>query len=167
MQNKEIKKTELALKPRTQKSPLLLILVSFAILALIISGFALLKQRVERVDYKKVSIVGKVFKLELADTYSKRVDGLSQRDSIPADGGMFFNFGEDGDWRMWMLQMRFPIDIVWLANDGKVVGIKHSAQPAEYPEVYRAEQPSRYVIEVRAGAIKQLGLKVGDTVQVK
>jgi uncharacterized membrane protein (UPF0127 family) len=167
MQNKETKKTESAPKPITQKSPLILILVSITIIVLLISGFTLLKQRVERVDYKKVTIAGKVFKLELADTDSKRADGLSQRDNIPSDGGMFFDFNTDGDWRMWMLQMRFPIDIVWLANDGKVVGIKNSAQPGEYPEIYRAEQLSRYAIEVQAGTAKQLDLKEGDTVQIK
>ena len=163
MQNKETKKTESA---RKQQSPLVYILAVVGILTVLIGGFFVLKNQVNTVQYRQVTIGSKQFNLEVADTASEREKGLSERDSIPNDGGMLFDFKENGNWQMWMLQMRFPIDIAWLTKEGTVVGIKNSAQPGDYPDVYYAEQPSWYVIEVPAGTFNNLGVKEGDTIKL-
>jgi uncharacterized membrane protein (UPF0127 family) len=163
MQNKETKKTESA---RKQHGPLLLILVSLTIVVGLLSGFLVLRQHVNNVGFKDVTIGNKKFTLEIADTQSKREKGLSERDNLAPDHGMLFDFTENGDWRMWMVQMRFPIDIAWLTKDGKIVYIKHNAQPGDYPEIYHAGQQSWYAIEVPTGTFDDQAVKEGDTIRI-
>jgi uncharacterized membrane protein (UPF0127 family) len=163
MPNKETKKTESA---RKQPNPILYILTTIALVALLIGGFFVFKQSVNHIDYRKVAIGDKTFTLELANTKSEREKGLSEREPITSDAGMLFDFGKNGDWQMWMLQMRFPIDMAWVTKDGKIVHIKPSAQPGDYPDVYHAEQPSWYVVEVPAGTFANLGVHEGDTIKL-
>ncbi len=163
MPNKETKKTESA---RKQRGPLALIVASIAIVIALVAGFFVFRQHVNNVGFTDVTIGKKAFTLEIADTPAKREKGLSQRDALGADKGMLFDFEENGDWRMWMVQMRFPIDIAWLTKDGKVVYIKHNAKPGEYPEIYHANQPSWYVIEVPEGTFDSQGVKEGDTIRI-
>jgi uncharacterized membrane protein (UPF0127 family) len=77
---------------------------------------------------------------------------------------MLFDFGANGEWRMVMRKMRFPIDMVWVAQDKKIVHIEHNATPAEYPEVYKSETPAYYVVELPSGTMKRLNVQVGDSI---
>lgn len=162
-QNKETAKTGLV---RRQRSPYLLIGITILIIIVIIGGFFLIKKRVDFVAYKNVTIGNRVYELEVADTEAAREQGLSERDNIPSNGGMFFDFKSDGDWRIWMLKMRFNIDIAWLDKSGKIVFIKDNAEPASYPEAYHPNAIARYVIEVPAGTFKAQSVKVGNYIDV-
>lgn len=166
MQNKETKKIELVHK-NLQKSAIPYILLSIFIVVLLVVGFFVLKNQVNKVTYRVVNIGGTSYKLEVADTSAKREKGLSERDGLADKTGMLFDFETEGDWRMWMLQMRFPIDIAWLDKSGMIIYIKPSAQPGDYPEVYHAEKSSWYAVEVPAGTFEQLGVKVGDKIQLQ
>ncbi len=162
MQNKETAKTVSAPK---QTGPLLYIVITLLLtVILVVAGFWLYKN-VTKIDYVQATIKGQAYKLEVANSESEREKGLSERDSLQANHGMLFDFQQDGDWRIWMLQMRFPIDIVWLNADKKVVAVKADATPGSYPEVFHADQQNRYVIELNAGDVYRLGLQAGDTVQ--
>lgn len=166
MQNKETKKIESAPKIKTQKSfwPFLIIsLIVFICLAIVAIWFV---NRVNTIVYKNAQIGQQTYKLEVAQTEEARQKGLSERDKLEKNTGMFFDFKQNGNWRMWMVQMRFPIDIAWLDENYKIIKIKSNAQPGDYPEVYYASKPSRYVIEVNSGVFESLNVKVGDTVKL-
>lgn len=163
MQNKETKKTALALK-QTSYWPLLVVTVIIVSL-LIVLGFLFVK-RVNTIVYKNAIIGQQVFDLELADTKEARVKGLSERDNLAPNKGMLFDFKENSNPQMHMLQMRFPIDIAWIDENYKIVYIKNNAVPAEYPDVYYAPTQSRFVIEVPAGTFEKLGVKQGDSVKI-
>jgi uncharacterized protein len=163
MQNKETKKTASAPK---QKGPLAYIIGSVLILVVIIIGFVFIFSKSTEVNYKTVKIGAEVFRLEVSDDEATRTQGLSERDSLDKNQGMLFDFKESGDWRIWMLKMRFPIDIAWLAKDGKIITIKNNAEPGSYPELYKADAPSWYVIEVPAGTFERLGVKIGDVIKL-
>jgi hypothetical protein len=75
---------------------------------------------------------------------------------------MLFDFNGTGNWRLWMINMHFDIDMAWLAKDGQIIYIKTNATPASYPETFGATKPSRYVIEVPAFTFNRLGVKEGD-----
>jgi uncharacterized protein len=163
---KDTKKTELVRKLRAQRGPWLLIILVVVIVAVVGFGIFELTKRVNHIAYQNVKIGNQTYKLEVADTEAARIKGLSQRDSLPANTGMLFNFKTDGDWRIWMIDMHFNIDIMWLNESGKIVHVKENATPAEYPEIYHANQPNRYVIELSAGSIERLSLKVGDAIDI-
>jgi uncharacterized membrane protein (UPF0127 family) len=70
---------------------------------------------------------------------------------------------------MWMPDMNFPLDIVWLNEKFVVVNVNHAVQPclnrSECPN-YSSGVPVRYAIEVNAGATDRLGLRTGVRVNV-
>lgn len=100
---------------------------------------------------------------EVARTESELQRGLSGRQDLPVGRAMLFLFDKDKRWEIWMKDMRFAIDIIWLDQYQKVVHIEHAVQPdAEPHRVYRPPQPARYVLEVRAGVAKQLRAAVGQ-----
>ncbi|MFH2118243.1 MAG: DUF192 domain-containing protein [Candidatus Paceibacterota bacterium] len=69
----------------------------------------------------------KLLTVELVNTPESITQGLSGREGLEVDG-MLFVFTQPQIVSFWMKDMRFPIDIVWLA-DGQIVGIERNAQP--------------------------------------
>jgi uncharacterized protein len=105
---------------------------------------------------------GTSVKVEIADTSSKRIQGLSGRASLPEDRGLLFVFDTTNYHGIWMNKMLIPIDIIWLDDSFTVVSIKRDAVPESYPEVYRPSVPARYVLEVNAGFVAAHNILVGD-----
>src|SRR3954469_19885695 len=62
--------------------------------------------------FEDVKISGKTFHLELALEQDKRFKGLSDRESIPADGGMLFVFPQPVTSSFVMRDCPVPIDII-------------------------------------------------------
>lgn len=111
----------------------------------------------------KAQIGGINYSLELVNTDLTRQKGLSGKPKLELNTGMLFDFKQDGYWQIWMKDMNFAIDILWLNNQKQIVGIKQDALPQNYPETYGAEKQSRYVIELPAGSVKERNIKIGDT----
>jgi len=120
---------------------------------------------------------GQWFTLETALDEDKQARGLGGRESIPDDGGMIFVFDNDKERNFWMLECLVDIDIIYVERTGYIVSTytmkaQPLQQPGEADRAYRdrlravAAYPSnglaRFVIELRAGRIKELGLKRGD-----
>jgi len=62
--------------------------------------------------------------------------------------------------------MTFPLDIIWLSDDGTIVYIRPDLSPVTYPQAFGPDFPARYVLEVSAGYARQNDVKVGDKVQL-
>lgn len=96
--------------------------------------------------------------------------GLSGRDAIGADG-MLFLLPQKRVATFWMKEMKFDIDIIWIAN-GKIVGIAPNV-PKPAPEtqledlpLYSSPEAVQAVLEVPAGQAQAYNLEVGDTVEI-
>lgn len=98
-----------------------------------------------------------------AITPEERMRGLSGRKTLGADG-MFFYFDEADYHGMWMKEMSFPIDIVWIDAERHVVGIDEHVDPDTYPRVFAAPVPVPYALEMNAGAVDTFGIEKGDVV---
>lgn len=109
-----------------------------------------------------VTIGNVSLRVEIADTSAERRQGLSGRDRIGADG-LLFVFPEDGHPGIWMKDMHFPIDILWLNAQGTIVHIEQNVSPETYPTVFRSPQPARYVLETNAYYTSTFGIKTGQT----
>lgn len=93
-----------------------------------------------------------VFKTWVAKTPEEREKGLSGTAKLRDDQAMLFVFGSDSKWSIWMKDMSYPIDIVWLDKDKKVVYIVKNAPPESYPyESFAPKEDARYVVEFPAG----------------
>ena len=106
------------------------------------------------------------FTVEVADTQSKREQGLGERNSMPANHGMLFDFKQNGKWQMWMLNMRYSLDMAWLDENGNVVYVRENLTPDTFPKVFIPDTDARYVLEVNAGSLQSAGVKRGDTVRL-
>lgn len=102
------------------------------------------------------------FRLERATTDQQRIQGLSGRDRLANDVGMLFDFANEDTHCMWMKDMKFSLDMVWLDAHKKVTHIAQHVSPGTYPESFCGL--GRYVLEVNAGLAEQRGIRVGKTV---
>lgn len=98
----------------------------------------------------------------VADTQSKRDKGLSGRKKLGLFEGMYFIFHKDGRYGIWMKDMKFPIDIIWLDRNHEVVHIEKNISPETFPKVFTPSKPARYVLEVKSGFSDRHFLKKGD-----
>jgi uncharacterized protein len=113
----------------------------------------------EQVLIKSALFVGYV-----ADTNEKREQGLSGKGFLPSNTSMLFKFDTPDTHGIWMKDMHFPIDIIWLDKNKTIVNLISDADPSTYPHVFYPPKESLYVLEVRAGLIKDKGLKLGDEI---
>lgn len=102
-------------------------------------------------------VAGQSFNIERADTEASRKKGLSGRDSIGAKDAMLFVFDKPGQRCMWMKDMKFSIDMVWLDASKRIVAIEHNVSPDTYPKNF-CHDNAQYVLEFAAGTAKRLGL---------
>jgi uncharacterized membrane protein (UPF0127 family) len=102
---------------------------------------------------------------EVVDTESTLEKGLGGRKCIGPDQGMLFVFKEPGVHSFGMQGMKFPIDMVWLGADRTVVWQERNVSPSTSPtSFFNRNDPAQYVLELKAGTARKLGLKIGSPV---
>ena len=111
---------------------------------------------------------GKVLQTELMIKDEDRQMGLMFRPSLPLDHALLFVFAEPDFHGIWMKNCKFPIDIVWLDADHKVVHVYEGAPPckAERSEdcaVYTPLRKASYVVEINSSQARREKIVVGST----
>ena len=107
----------------------------------------------------------KVF-VEIMDTPEKRAHGLSGRSLLSENEGMLFVFEEkDIMPAFWMKDMSFAIDIIWIDENFKIIGIEENLSPDTFPRAFSPSEPVKYVLETPAGWSKKNSIRVGDNVE--
>ena len=91
-----------------------------------------------------------VVQVELARTDKQRARGLMFRRDLPRDRGMLFVFDESSEHPFWMHETLIALDLIYLGDDRRVVGVVANAEPrTDTPRT--VGKPSRYVVEVSGG----------------
>jgi uncharacterized membrane protein (UPF0127 family) len=124
--------------------------------------FTWLLYKITKFEKKQIRIKGRKFSVLIADTLARGAVGLMYRPKIKENEGMLFIFPFKHRWRIWMLNMRFPLDVIWLDADGRVVHIENNLQPCSsflscMP--YAPKSKAKYVLELNSGCAKKLGIK--------
>jgi len=104
------------------------------------------------------------FSVEVADTPERRALGLMHRRSMPANAGMLFDFKSDQPVSMWMRNTIIPLDMLFIARDGRIVNIVERTVPFSETGI-PSQGPVRAVLELNAGTASRLGIKPGDRVK--
>ncbi|QQR64434.1 DUF192 domain-containing protein [Candidatus Kaiserbacteria bacterium] len=106
-------------------------------------------------------------RVEIVDSEIERAQGLSGREKIDDRyKGMFFIFPEEDYIGIWMKDMKFSIDIVWIDEDLTVIGIEKNVSPNTYPRVFRPNRPAKYVLETETQYPELIGIHVGQKVRI-
>jgi uncharacterized membrane protein (UPF0127 family) len=103
------------------------------------------------------------FDIELALSPPQMMQGLMFRRALAADAGMLFDYGSPQPITMWMKNTVIPLDMIFIANDGRIVDFHERAVPMSLDTI-ETKVPARAVLEVNAGTVARLGVQVGDTV---
>ena len=143
-----------------------IIIAIIFISAIVVFGYVFLSEKssTDQGEQPVVTVNGFEIEVEIADTVEERNQGLSGRPFLGVNEGMLFIFEEPRRPLLWMKNMSFPLDFIFI-KDEKVVGFVENVRP-EGSRPVRRIMPNvevLYVLEVNAGTIKTHNIKIGDS----
>src|ERR687892_1358408 len=109
------------------------------------------------------SVIARVF-VEVPDDREEFARGLMFRSHLPWNAGMLFAFYEEEPRRFWMKNTLIPLDMIFVDSSSKIIDIKENVPPCKQEEcpTYPSREPAQYVLEVNAGFVQEMGIKIGD-----
>ena len=118
-----------------------------------------------------VKIKGLIIHVDLAITPNQQEKGLSIKNNLSNNEGMLFPFRTPGDYSFWMKDMKFPLDIIWIDSNNKIVHIEKNLQPCVFILFCPSYSPpansnTKYVLEVNANYTTKNNINVGDKVNL-
>lgn len=105
------------------------------------------------------------FLVEVVSTPQTMTLGLGHRERLHPRHGMLFIFPDNARHSIWMKNMRFPLDIVWLDDNKTVVKIYENVPVCSVNSCvsYSSFFKSKYAIELNAFDASRIGIQVGQT----
>lgn len=144
-----------------------LLISSLGILGVLILGIFLMNPKkttgVVPYVFAEPALVGKSpILLVRVSTQQDLRRGLSGQTELKEGTGLLFVFDYSDKHGIWMKDMNFPIDVVWLDSELYVVTIKKDFSPSSYPEIAYPTMNSSYVLELPAGFLNTHHIDIGD-----
>ncbi len=143
-----------ALEPKTRRAFVALAIFAFGLL--LVSAYL----RSPEGPIPVVNIGNHNIGLWQAKTPDQKMHGLSGVNKMPTNRGLLFYFYPEESGCLWMKDMRFSLDMVWLDYYGKVLKVEHNASPDTYPQTFCPPSHASNAIELNAGQAKDV--KPGD-----
>jgi len=103
------------------------------------------------------------FKVEIAAKPNEQQRGLMYREALAEDEGMIFLFAHQKVQSFWMKNTWIPLDMLFIDEDLVVRGIVENAEPLTTTS-RKIDAPTRYVLEVKGGLTRKLGIVAGAKV---
>jgi uncharacterized protein len=103
------------------------------------------------------------FQIWIADTPARHQQGLMWIRELPADHGMLFVLQPVREMNMWMKNTYVPLDMLFIASDGRILNIAHSTKPLS-TDIVSSGAVVGGVVEILAGEARRRGIQVGDRV---
>lgn len=109
--------------------------------------------------------------IEVMRTDEEKRLGLMNRESLKEGRGMLFVYEAETSPIMWMRNMKFPIDIVFIGKNLRINHIEQNAQPCEVADDsqcarYRSSELSLFVLELPAGYTARHQISSGDKIRL-
>jgi uncharacterized membrane protein (UPF0127 family) len=116
---------------------------------------------------KSLTINDHTWTIETVSTPEALEKGLSGRESLAADSGMYFVFNDLTERTFWMKNMKFPLDIVFIKDD-EIIKVDYDAMPeGDNPQnFYYSKEAVNRVLEINNGDAMKYNLKPGDKVTI-
>lgn len=103
------------------------------------------------------------FDIELARSRRQHAQGLMYRRRMARDAGMLFIYARPAVQTMWMKNTLIPLDMLFIAADGRIVSIAQRTVPLSLATI-SSGAPVTGVLEVNGGTVSRLKISVGDRV---
>ena len=107
------------------------------------------------------------FTAEVAETPETQTRGLMERPALAPNAGMLFIFPDVTPRAFWMMHTLIPLDMLFIAADGRIINLQDSAPPCVPPQrcpTYHSTAPAKYVLEIAGCRAQALGIRTGDHV---
>ena len=101
--------------------------------------------------------------VEIARSSRQQTQGLMYRRRMAANAGMLFVYRRVGSITMWMRNTYIPLDMLFIRGDGKIAYIAQRTTPHSLQTISSPE-PVKSVLELNAGTVARLKIKIGDLV---
>ncbi|MBX6374198.1 MAG: DUF192 domain-containing protein [Acetobacteraceae bacterium] len=103
------------------------------------------------------------FRVEVAVDPQQQMIGLMFRERVAPDEGMLFDWGSPRESSMWMRNTLVPLDMLFIAADGRIHRIAERTVPLSLAPV-SSGGPVRATLELAGGTAERLDIRVGDRV---
>lgn len=146
------------------------ILIPVVIAAAIIGIVGLISipsdSKLESVEFPRgtIKIDDIPLEVQIADTEPRRVRGLMFQDQLPYEQGMIFVFDKAGIYSLWMLNMQFPLDMIWFDKDGNIIHIEKNIPPCKTAletmtcQSITPDGEALYILEVTSGFVDKFNI---------
>jgi hypothetical protein len=101
------------------------------------------------------------FRVEMAVDPAQQSIGLMFRTSVGPQEGMLFDWGSPRESAMWMRNTLIPLDMLFIAADGRIHRIAERTVPLSLASV-ESRGPVRATLELAGGSAERLDIRVGD-----
>ena len=130
--------------------------------------------KLESVEFPRgtIKVDDQILQVQIADTEARRVRGLMFQEQLPYNEGMIFVFDTPGIYSLWMLNMQFPLDMIWFDEDLNVVYIEENVPPCKTAletvtcNSTTPEASSLYILEVTAGFVKEFDIDLDSKLEI-
>ncbi|CUR51499.1 conserved exported protein of unknown function [Nitrosotalea devaniterrae] len=120
-----------------------------------------------------IKLDDKMLDVQIAETDAQKVRGLMFQNELADDQGMIFVFSQEQIVPIWMLNMQFPLDIIWFDADGNVIHIAKNVPPCKSAletvtcTVQNADgKKAKYVLEVTGGFTDKFHITESSKMQI-
>jgi uncharacterized membrane protein (UPF0127 family) len=104
-----------------------------------------------------------VFEIWLAETPGQQEQGLMFVRDLPGNRGMLFVAEQPRVFRMWMKNTYIPLDMVFIAADGRIAKIAERTTPHSLATI-SSDVPVTAILELKGGEAARRALHTGDRV---
>lgn len=101
------------------------------------------------------------FEVEMAVSTDHQTIGLMFRTEVPPNEGMLFDWGAPRESSMWMRNTLVPLDMLFIAADGRIHRIAERTTPHSLAPI-DSRGPVRATLELQGGITERLDIRVGD-----
>lgn len=120
--------------------------------------------QLDKLQKATIRVDKNTFHLWVMDNDSKRSEGMMflKKEDFKDDEGMIFVFPNEGSEprRFWMRNTLVDLDICYCDKDGMINSV-YTMKALDETTDYSSKRPSMYVIELRDGTLKKLGIRPG------
>ena len=111
-----------------------------------------------------IKIDNKIINVEIADSDDERQRWLMFREeNLSSNSGLLLVYDKPDLYAMWLLNIRYPLDLLWFDQQGNLVYTVRGAQPCDNVLdfstcTFKNTKPSKFVLAAHSGFISQNGI---------